>query len=87
MLNPIRPGLRLVNQSNDVVRAEVIVHPGEEVELPDGALMGADRSPLKPVGAAKRRRKPAPADEPATEPDEAPADEAPVDEPAEGDAA
>lgn len=54
MLNEIRPGLRLINGRNDLVRVEVAVQPGEGIEVPAGSVT-LDRSDLTVVEDKPRR--------------------------------
>lgn len=65
-MNDIRPGLRLINGTAHVAKVELVLGPGEQLEVPEGSVIEQERGPLSVVGAAPKV-KPAPAE------DEAPA--------------
>lgn len=52
-LNPLKPGLRVINDSRNAARVDVIVAPGEELEVSEElAAQLAEASPsIRPVKA------------------------------------
>lgn len=61
-MNDIRPGLRLINGTAHVAKVELVLGPGEQVEVPEGSVIEQERGPLSIVEPpAKAPAKKAPA--------------------------